>query len=157
MTSKRGGGDDYQVGGGGTHNRAQKSRTQGLSFSPTTFFANATFGSRPYYPHGEHYSLSGDHKVYPAFWKAFTTSYVNLNLGSWPVLLTRTVVDDCGEKRNVLVPPTLHHHNGLSLSAGTGSQGEIRSVYHYETDTGDCLVCKVRFPSNRFPWLTWKP
>jgi hypothetical protein len=62
------------------------------------FFVNATFGSRLYYPHGERYSLSGDHKVYPTFWKAFTTSYVNPDLGSWPVPLTRTVVDDCGER-----------------------------------------------------------
>jgi hypothetical protein len=53
------------------------------SFAPTRF-VNATFGSRLYYLHGERYSLSGDHKVYPAFWKAFTTSYVNLDLGSWP-------------------------------------------------------------------------
>ena len=68
-----------------------------LSFAPTRF-VNATFGSRLYYPHGERYSLSGDHKVYPAFWKAFTTSYVNLDLGSWPVPLTRTVVDNCGER-----------------------------------------------------------
>ena len=46
----------------------------------------------------ERYSLSGDQKVYPVFWKAFTTPYVNLDLESWPVPLTRTVVDDCGER-----------------------------------------------------------
>ena len=101
--------------------------------------------------------MSGDHQVVPGFLE----STRHLLRESRPGELARTLDKNCGgrlrRERNVLVPPTLHHHNGLSLSARTGSQREIRSICNYEADTGDCLVCEVRFPSSRFLWLTWKP